>query len=300
MGTTWSVTCVADPALDARPIETGIRRELDRIVAQMSPWVVDSDISRFNHAPEGSWHALPDEFFTVLTCALALARRTRGAYDPTIGRLVDLWGFGPAPAHGAPPEAGDIRAARERGGWERIAIDAGLRRARQPGGVHLDFSSIAKGFAVDRVARYLALQGIRHHLVEIGGELRGAGVKQDGSPWWVRLDVPHPQTSETLVALHGLSVATSGDERAFVSEGRRYAHTIDPRTGYPVEHDVVSVVVLHADCMRSDAFATALMVLGADAGMRFAREENIAALIVSRRDDGFAEHASPAFLAMAE
>lgn len=303
MGTTWSVAALLPPAVDADRIAAGIRAVLDGVVAQMSNWEADSDLSRFNRAAPGSWHTLPNDCFAVLQCALQVARDSGGAYDPSAGPLVDLWGFGPAPKRSAPPSPDAVQAARGRCGWARIEVDGAGKRALQPGGASLDFCAIAKGFAVDAVASYLREQGLDHHLTEIGGELRGHGVKPDGMPWWVALETPPGlgtgAAGQTLVALHGLSVATSGDyRRYFDSDGRRYAHTIDPRTGYPASHALASVTVLHAQCMLADALSTALTVLGPEAGMVHAHRHGIAARFLVRTPDGFEEHLSPAFAAM--
>ncbi|MDQ0143135.1 FAD:protein FMN transferase [Cupriavidus necator] len=307
MGTTWSVAALLPPAVDGRTVGAGIEAVIARVIAQMSNWEADSDLSRFNRAPPGSWQALPEHCFTVLQAALQVARDSGGAYDPSAGPLVDLWGFGPASilaaARRVPPSPEAVQAARGRCGWARIEVDAAGRRARQPGGVALDFCAIAKGFAVDAVARYLCEQGLDHHLTEIGGELRGHGVKPDGLPWWVALEAPPgpggDDAGQTLVALHGLSVATSGDyRRYFDSGGRRYAHTLDPRTGYPASHALASVTVIHPQCMLADALSTALTVLGPEAGMAHARRHGIAARFLVRTADGFLEHLSPAFAAM--
>lgn len=303
MGTTWSVAALLPPAADASDIAAGIQAALDGVIAQMSNWEAGSDLSRFNRAAPGSWHTLPDDCFAVLQCALQVARDSGGAYDPSAGPLVDLWGFGPAPQRSAPPSPDAVQAARGRCGWVRIEVDGAGKRALQPGGVSLDFCAIAKGFAVDAVARYLSAQNLHHHLTEIGGELRGHGVKPDGMPWWVALETPpgpgDDAEGQTLVALHSLSVATSGDyRRYFDSDGRRYVHTIDPRTGYPASHALASVTVLHAQCMLADALSTALTVLGPEAGMAHARRHGIAARFLVRTPGGFDERISPAFAAM--
>lgn len=309
MGTTWSVRCLIarDDVYhrDAVAIEAGIDALLAQIVAQMSNWLDDSDIGRFNGAQAGSWLALPPACFSVLQTALAVARDSGGAYDPSAGPLVSLWGFGPDGPRSAPPGADEVQAARARCGWARIELDEQGRRARQPGGVSIDLCAIAKGYAVDAVSAWLSARGVSHHLVEIGGELRGEGVKPDGMPWWVELESPPAaddaaaDAARTVVALHGLSVATSGDyRRYFDSGGRRYAHTLDPRTGYPVSHALASVTVLHRRCMMADALSTALTVLGPEAGMAFATQRGIAARMLLRTPSGFTERMSPAFAAM--
>jgi thiamine biosynthesis lipoprotein len=169
----------------------------------------------------------------------------------------------------------------------------------------IDLSAIAKGFAVDKLARLLTARGIANHLVEVGGELRGAGGKPDGQPWWVALEAPPPGrpggavATDTVVALHGLAVATSGDyRRCFAHDGQRLCHSIDPRSGRPIAHGLASVTVLHQACMLADAQSTALTVLGLDHGLAHAQQHRIAALFVQRTVDGVEEHMSDAFAAL--
>ena len=172
------------------------------------------------------------------------------------------------------------------------------RPLRQRGDVQIDLSSIAKGRAVDDLARTLEARGIHHYLVEVGGELGGAGMTPDGQPWWVELEgVPDAGNGEpVVVALHGLSVATSGDYRRYFQHlGQRASHTLDPRTGYPIDNGVASVTVLHQECMAADALSTALTVLGPQDGMRFAEQEGLAARFLVRRDAGLEELCSTAF-----
>ena len=304
MGTTWSVAACLTPAHDGAAMAAGIGAVLDGVIAQMSNWEAGSDLSRFNRAPAGSWHALPEPAFAVIDCALRVARESGGAYDPSAGPLVDLWGFGPAAPRSGFPSADEVAHARARCGWPRIVLDHDGRSALQPGGISLDLCAIAKGHAVDAVSKYLDAQGVHHHLTEIGGELRGTGTKPDGLPWFVELEMPEGTSQggslpPTLAALHGLSVATSGDYRRFFEhDGRRYAHTIDPRTGYPASHALASVTVLHPQCMLADAYSTALTVLGPHAGMDLARRQDLAARFVVRTSDGFDEHLTPAFAEM--
>lgn len=301
MGTTWQVQCYADASIDADKLQAGIQAELDQVVAQMSPWEVDSDITRFNLAPANSWHVLPSEFFKVLQHSLFVAEQTGGAYDPNIGQLANLWGFGPAGKISATPDVIAIQDVLQRGNWQQIQINKDKHSVRQTGHIQLDLCSTAKGFGVDQVARYLQQMDIDSYLVEVGGELRGFGCKPDGQPWWVTLEDVTQQEQEPshVVALHGLSIATSGDtNRYFMYEGKRYSHTIDPRTGYPVEHGVAAVTVLHAECMIADALATAMTVMGLDAGMQYAKQLHAAARFVVREEHGFRTHMSPAFLAM--
>lgn len=298
MGTSWSVR-YADPVAPAA-LRPGIEACLETVIEQMSGWRSDSALCRFNAAPAGARHALPAEFAAVLRCALEIAEVSGGAFDPSMAPLVDLWGFGPVPSTAPRPTAAEISAALSQVGWRRLRLENGC--LIQPGGAALDFSGIAKGYAVDLVAEHLAGIGLASFLVEIGGELRGQGMKPDGSPWWVALEaVPDtaPAGEDFVLALHGLSVATSGDYRRFFEQdGRRYGHTLDPRTGWPVTNHLASVTVLHPSCMRADAWATALAVLGPEEGLELATRHGIGALLISRKAGRLTEHMSPAFAAM--
>jgi thiamine biosynthesis lipoprotein len=297
MGTTWSVRLVAGPALRRAPVQQAIQDALDEVVGQMSTWDERSDLCRFNRAAAGTWQTLPDALLAVLTCARDVAERSDGAFDPTAGALVAAWGFGPDGFRGVPTD--DVVAhARLRAGWRRLELDATRRSTRQPGGLALDLSAIAKGFGVDLVARCLRALDLASHLVEVGGELRGSGVKPDGQPWWVALEHPdpHQDAAPTLLALHGLAVATSGDYRRwFEQDGTRFSHVLDPRDGRPIRHGLASVTVIEAECMRADAWSTALQVLGPKAGLALANRLGLAARFVVRLDAHWVERTSAAF-----
>ena len=300
MGTTWNVRLVAGAPLRREPVLQAIQGALDEVVAQMSTWDAASDLCRFNRAAAGTWQSLPDAFFEVVAAAREIAARSDGAFDPTAGALVDAWGFGPI-ARGDLPDDTALARARRVAGWRRLDLDPARRSLLQPGGLALDLSAIAKGFGVDLVARRLEALGFESHLVEVGGELRGTGVKPGGQPWWVRLEHPDGDAVETtLLALHGLAVATSGDYRRwFDRDGTRYSHTIDPRDGRPIRHGLASVTVIHASCMLADAWSTALTVLGPDDGPALANRLGLAARFLVRRDTGLHERTSAAFDALA-
>lgn len=300
MGTTWSVRYVRAaeaPTRDA--LRAGIQAQLDAVDAQMSTWTPDSDLGRFNRAPAGTWQALPPELFTVLSAALALARDTGGAYDPTVGPLVDLWGFGPGPKALRNPDADTLAATRARVGWQRIELDAAGRRARQPGGASVDLSSIAPGYAVDQIARYLDHVGVHDYLVEHGGELRARGHRPGGRGWRVGIEQPDTDAGIAMVVvLTNQATGSSGDYRKFFErDGVRYSHHIDPRTGAPVTHALASVTVIAADAQHADATAAALSILGPEAGLAHARARGIAALFLIRTPDGFTQVMTPAFAA---
>ncbi len=302
MGTTWSVRLVPPPGAAQGDFAAAVEEELARIVAVFSPWEADSEISRFNAAPAGTW-ALSDDFWALLTQALDLADDVSGAVDPSLGALVDLWGFGPPGPRSVLlplPSDEEIETARAVSGWQKLRLHREAQAAIQIGGMKLDFSGIAKGHAVDRVSDRLSALGATSHLVEIGGELKGRGVKPDAQPWWVEIEaVAGSPAPRTVAALVDLAMATSGDgRRAFTHEGRLYSHTLDGATGRPVDNGLAQVTVFDASAMRADALATALTVLGPIEGPEMAEALGLAAHFTERRPDGLIERMTPAFAAM--
>lgn len=299
MGVVWRLRAHAPAALTDAALTHVVQTACDLVVAQMSTWEPDSALSCFNRAPAESWVEAPAHLLTVAASAIDTARLTDGAFDPTVGPVVDLWGFGPPGGVAAPPGGEQLAIARV--GWQDLVIDRDSRRLFQPGGLELDLSGIAKGYGVDLAAETLRAFGLRDFLLEIGGELRGEGVKGDGEPWWVDIERPPGAVlseAPVLVALHGLAIATSGDwRRSFEADGRRHSHTIDPRTRRPLDTDVAAVTVIHADCMQADALCTALLVLG-DKAQAFARAHDIAALFVVYENNTWREVLTPAFEAL--
>lgn len=296
MGTTWSVKFAGTPA-SLQTLRRTIPLALDRVIAQMSPWEEHSDISRFNRLPMSEWQTLPPELFRVMKSALRIARESGGAYDPSLGALSDLWGFGPSGPRKSPPSSDDIANYHRVCGWQQFEIDARGRRMCRLGRGSIDLCGIAKGFAVDLVADTLREHGIHHGLVEIGGELSGFGVKPDNSPWWVEIDrtVTTPTGAEPpiLVALHDLAIATSGCERGFVSGSHHFSHTLNPLTGWPITNGMITATVFHQFCMEADAYATALMVLGPDAAIDFAIAHGLAAIILFKHGETVTERTTP-------
>ncbi|PZQ53485.1 MAG: thiamine biosynthesis protein ApbE [Phenylobacterium zucineum] len=300
MGVAWTLRARAPAGLSDAVIAEAVQAACDVVVAEMSTWEPASDLCRFNRAPPGTWSPAGRHLLTVLKAAIGVASQSGGAFDPTIAALVDLWGFGPPGAVDRAPPAEAIDAARS-AGWRGLRLDEDCGRLFQPGGVALDLSGIAKGYGVDLAAQALSRLGLRDFLIEIGGELRGEGVKGDGEPWWVEIERPpkaDPTEDAMIVALHGLSIASSGDwRRCFTADGRLYSHTVDPRTGAPVDERIAAVTVIHPDCMMADAFCTALVVLG-DEAEAFAERHELATLIVRRGEAGLSEHVSPALARM--
>jgi len=239
----------------------------------MSTYRDDSEISRFNASAPGAWFTVSHSFYNVLSTALVVGRNSEGAYDVTVAPLVDLWGFGPGPAIDTPPSEAAIARLMERVGQDNLRLDGENLWVKKLTALSLDFSSLAKGYAVDVIANWLAQRGIDRFLVEVGGEMRMSGMSGRGDPWRIAIEQPDSsgRSVAAAVSLTDVAVATSGDYRNYFEvDGRRYSHSIDPRTGHPVAHDLVSVTVVHPSAMLADAWATALTVLGAEQGMAVA------------------------------
>ncbi len=290
MGTRYRVSVPAPQRTEAA-LRAGVERRLAAVDAAMSTWRVDSELARFNARTETAWVPVSPALYTVLKAAGEISEVTDGAFDVTVGPVVNLWGFGPERRPSTPPTAAALAAARARVGHQLLQLaDAPPRARKLHGDLYVDLSAIAKGYAVDRVADWLAATGHRDFLVEVGGEIRSRGRRADGAPWQVGIAWPEAGTAAVarVLALTDTGLATSGDYRQYFEyEGRRYSHEIDPATGRPLEHALASVTVLEASCMRADALATGLLVLGPARGPALARRLGLAALFLVRRQQGF-------------
>ena len=299
MGTTWTVRFVIPedaPAMGG--LREDIEEALDTVDRQMSTYRDDSDLTRFNNLSAGESIIVPEEFATVLEASFELADQTGGYFDPTIGPLVNLWGFGPEGARDEPPSDEEIESTMARVGWSRLEFDETNRKLTQPGGAYLDFSAIAKGYAADLVAETLEARGIHDYLVDLGGDMRIRGHRPDGDRWRIAIERPDPSTREifSVVQVGDKSLATSGSYRNFFEYGeQQFSHTIDPHTGHPIPQELVSVTVVHDNCMMADGYATAITALGADAGFDYAREHGLAALLLIRDNDDVVERMTEAF-----
>lgn len=276
-----------------------MQHTLDNIVDQMSTWEADSIISTLNRA-EPDWYQLPPAFFHVLHQALELAAQTGGAYDPTLGRLTGLWGFGPSGPIENPPTQEKIDSELALSGWHRTALNHEHKGVWQPGGLQFDLSSIAKGYGVDEIARVLDEHSIQHYLAELGGELKVRGLNPRGTRWEVDIEAPDQKGDNLPVLLTDCALATSGDyRRCFSHDGQRYAHTLDPRTGKPLQQTLESVSVVHPQCLMADGLATALLCLGAEKGLAYARRHRIAALFMYRHEQGLVVELTDEFKSLA-
>ena len=300
MGTTFTVVVVASIGDDAREaLDADIRAALDEVDRLASTWRDDSELSALNRHDSVDWLEVSAEFCAMLDAALAVSRETGGAFDPTVGPLVNLWGFGPGRIVTTPPADTAIEAARAIVGFEGIEADCTRPAARKrDGAMYVDLSGWAKGYAVDRVKAAVQARGYRDFMVEIGGELAVLGHNAEGLDWAIAVEAPaiDRRTAQSVLRLADTSVATSGDYRNFFEfEGRLYSHTIDPRTGRPVEHGLASVTVLDASAARADGLATALLVLGPEAGPEMAEALGVPAYFLIRQADSIRETATPDF-----
>jgi thiamine biosynthesis lipoprotein len=299
MGTTWHVSYIDPPAgLTPDRVQLGIEAQLEMVNRSMSTYVSDSEISRFSASTPNAWFQTSEEFFHVLTTGLEVGRNSEGAYDVTVAPLVNLWGFGPGGIVDKPPSDQSISQARGRVGQENIRLDSKTRSVMKATDLSLDFSSLAKGYGVDRVAQWLSAQGIHRFMVEVGGEMRLSGLSGRSDPWRIAIEQPDSSARSVAVTINltDVAVATSGDYRNyFDADGRHYSHIIDPRTGYPVAHDLVSVTVVHPSCMIADAWATALTVLGPERAMAVAQAQGLAVYFIRRVDGSFVHSHTPQF-----
>jgi len=298
MGTTYSIVVPKLKKSDQTKLQNQIEASLARVNSAMSTYDPKSSISTFNSLEVGDWFAVTPDFAAVLQAALDIAKESDGAFDPTVGPVVSLWGFG-AKVQQKVPQADAISNIMNLVNYQNLAIDSqGLAIRKQLPKLKLDLNAIAKGYGVDQLADVVESFGYRNYLVEIGGELRVSGKNAKGKLWRVGVERPSANgalTTQGLTLSEG-GVATSGDYRnAFESDGRRYSHIIDARTGYPVEHNLASVTVVAESAMLADGWATALMVLGPEQGMEVAQRNALACLFIVRDGTEFALLESPEY-----
>ncbi len=302
MGTTWSVSLLPAPAgTEAVALKALLQQRLDQINGLMSTYDPDSEISRFNRQISSDWFAISAETAQVIELSQQISQLTAGAFDISVGPLVELWGFGAAARGEQLPTDEQISAQLAQVGYNHLQLrlaPAAIKKLLPE--LKIDLSAIAKGYAVDALKALLLRQGISNFLLEIGGEMQIVGQRSDGTPWRVAIEKPLAGTREveTVVSLTDTAVATSGNYRNFYLEnGQRYAHTINPLSGRPVRHKLASVTVLDPDCARADALATALMVMGEEQGRLFCEKNQLAAYLLIHDKEATVGYASPAFQA---
>ncbi|WP_052063460.1 FAD:protein FMN transferase [Nitrincola sp. A-D6] len=299
-GTTWVVS-VADPITDEELIalRQGIEETLERVDWQMSTWKPESELMQLNDHPVGEWMAVSAELMQVLSLSQTISAQSDGAFDVTVGNLVNLWSFGPQQRPDAIPDPGQLQASLETAGYQGLQLDAAAGQARRQQDFFIDLSGVAKGFGVDEVARYLTAQGLSHFLVNIGGEMVASGEREPGQSWRIGIELPHSgvQVAHHIIPVKDMSVATSGDYRNYFEvDGQRFSHTINPLTGWPIDHRVASVTVLTPENANADAWATAMMVLGTD-GLPLAESLGLRVLMLERNAGDWTTHLSSAMVA---
>ncbi len=285
----WNVTAYLGVSGEEQ-IRGGIEFALRQVDERMSTYKPDSEVSRFNETTSTDWFDISRETATVVARALEISQASDGAFDVTVAPLVKLWNFGPNKGDFALPKDEMIARVVESIGYRNLTVrldPPSLRKDLPP--LQIDLSAIAKGYAVDQVAQSLDEMAVDSYLVEVGGEVRARGFKSDGQPWTIGIERPVPNERTVLgtVELRDEALASSGDYRNFLEvNGRRYSHTIDPRTGHPVQQGPSAVSVIAGDCMTADAVATAVMVLGRTRGLELGRRLGLQVLVIEATGEG--------------
>tara|TARA_R110000850_G_scaffold30703_3_gene84822 strand:- start:652 stop:1707 length:1056 start_codon:yes stop_codon:yes gene_type:complete len=300
MGTYYRVTVLAlPPDLDTEQLTQDIEWRLHNITHLMSTYEPDSEVSRFNDSIDTDWFSVSEETAQVVDAALAIYHQSGGAFDITVGPLVELWGFGSKRNNRQIPADNQIESALRRTGSQHLEVrhdPPSIKKSRPE--LQIDLSAIAKGYAVDALIKDLTTAGITDCLVDIGGEMRAIGSKGPDSPWTIAIESPASgeRSIHRVLPLVNQAIATSGDYRNYFEDnGQRYSHEIDPRTGRPITHRLVSTSVLANDCMTADAWATALMIPGPAESGGLAEKSNLSALLIVNEGEGFIELESPRF-----
>lgn len=297
MGTTYNVKYPKVTAVDKGKVKQLIDERLIHVNKLMSTYDPTSELSRFNQYRFEQPFAISPETRKVVLEAMRLGELSDGVLDVTVGPLVNLWGFGPTMRPESIPSQQDVDAVRPYTGLDKLTVvKDGLVKAHPQ--LYVDLSTIAKGYGVDVVAELLEEQGVESYLVEIGGEMRVKGEKGNGSEWLIAIEKPvsDARAVQKIISIGDNAIATSGDYRNYYEQdGVRYSHLIDPRTGKPIQHNTVSVTVIHPSSMTADGMATAFNVMGWESAIALAEQNDLAVFIVKREGDSFVEYSSPAF-----
>ena len=289
-GTTWNVTYHGVPeGLTDNDVEGAITRAFSVVDDSMNNYRASSTLSKLNSLPAGQIFEVDWDFTLVFNAAIDIHQATTGAYDPSVAPLINLWGFGPEGVTERPTEE-QLTIARSYSGLNQFAWDLSDRSfLKRNTRATLDFSSIAKGYAVDLAGDALDEIGVANFMLEVGGEIQTRGVSPRGDHW--RLAIENPMRAGAgkpyaAVSVSDVGIATSGNYRNFFEvDGKRFSHLIDPRTGYPIEHDLISATVIHPSTMIADAWATALMVVGTAEALRLANLYDLSVYLISRNGE---------------
>ena len=291
MGTTYSIKIkTADAAVNKEKIRADIEKILLEINQKMSTYIVDSELSVINFSNSLDLNLISDDLFKVISHANTISKTTNGAFDITVGPLVNLWGFGPNKSENKIPSNEEIELIKKNIGYKKIYLNKETTSIKKlHPDLYVDLSGIAKGFAVDKIALYLNSYNLENYLVEIGGELIAKGTNEDNEVWQIGIENPNNNLAK-IIGLKDIAMATSGDYRNyFEKNGVRYSHTINPNTGKPIKHKLASVTVLDKTAMNADALATAFMVLGPAKTIELANELKIGVYLIIKNDENFYE-----------
>ena len=302
MGTQYSIKInSAHAPPDVELLHKRIEGLLEDINNKMSTYIDDSELMRINRHNDDDWIPVSPELFAVISQAQQISTHTRGAFDMTVGPLVKLWGFGANVGEVKVPDQTAIKRNLENVGYPLVQLQAtppSLRKLKP--GVFIDLSAIAKGYAVDYIAEYLAGTGLTDFMVEIGGEILARGNNMQGVPWRIGIEKPadNIRSVQKIIPLKNMAMATSGDYRIYIEAGdRRYSHIINPVTGKALPHKLVSVTIFHPSAMQADALATAALVMGGKKALEYMERHRLAAFFIVASDDGFKEFYSSSFRA---
>lgn len=268
-----------------------IKDEFEEINSQMSVFDINSEISNINRDMSGQWIELSPEMSFLMKNAYQIYIQSKGAFDPTVGKLIDLWGFGTTGSTDKVPNEEDIVSVLKTTGFDKVSFDAQYEKMRKNNSeTVINLSALAKGYGVDRIANLLKEQGLKNFVIEVGGEVYASGKKSDTVDGW-NIGIVNPQNDNEInayvVKLKNFAAATSGDYRNFFYvDGKKYSHTINPKTGYPAENNLASVTVFDKSCMRADALATAIMSMGEKKSYNFIRQSNLPVVLFIKDESG--------------
>ncbi|AOF53429.1 thiamine biosynthesis protein ApbE [Rodentibacter caecimuris] len=310
MGTTYHVKYIDDGSVSENLQNTHEQIEyiLKDVNAKMSTYIKDSELSRFNQNTQVNTPIeISADFAKVLAEAIQLHQVTEGALDVTVGPVVNLWGFGPEKRPERQPTAEQLAERQAWVGLDRITLDMSGNiptLSKSVPQVYIDLSSIAKGFGVDQVAEKLEQLNAQNYMVEIGGEIRAKGKNAEGKPWQIAIEKPNmtgERAVENVIGLNNMAMATSGDYRIYFEEnGKRFAHEIDPKTGYPIQHHLASITVFSPTTMTADGLSTGLFVLGEEKALEVAEKNDLAIYLIIKTANGFETKISSAFKKLME
>ncbi|WP_208612739.1 FAD:protein FMN transferase ApbE [Pantoea conspicua] len=303
MGTVWRVS-LADVASERKAeLQQRIQQQLDSDDAELSTWKPDSKLSRFNQSRTLTPQPVSENMADIVTLSLRIGAKTGGAMDITVGPLVNLWGFGPTKQPIHIPDEAQIAAAKAQTGLQHLRVIQGAGGQwlqKDLPGLYVDLSTVGEGFATDHLARLMEQLGINNYLVSVGGAVLSRGLNAQHQPWRVAIQKPTDRENavQARVDLEGHGISTSGSYRNYYElDGKRVSHVIDPITGRPIEHRLVSATVIATTALEADGWDTGLMVLGSEKAKALAIQQHLAVYLISKEGEGFVSWMSPQFAA---